>query len=63
MATPILFQDRAHRTRGQAKLEELGVETRPIIVGNILRQPIARLLDLGENQPAAQRIFNEIDFP
>lgn len=61
MATPILFSDRAHRARGQAKLEELGVETRPIIVGNILRQPIARLLDLGENQPAlpnCDEVFN-----
>lgn len=51
MTTPLLFSDRAHRLRGQKSLEALGVETRPIIVGNMLRHPLARMLDLKADQP------------
>lgn len=52
MTTPLLFSTEAHRRRGQALLEAAGIETRPIIVGNFLRQPVARALGLSERQPA-----------
>jgi CDP-6-deoxy-D-xylo-4-hexulose-3-dehydrase len=61
MTTPLLFSDRAHRERGQKMLEEAGVETRPIIVGNMLRHPLARMLDLPEHQPElpnCDEVFN-----
>jgi CDP-6-deoxy-D-xylo-4-hexulose-3-dehydrase len=51
MTTPLLFSDREHRKRGQAALELAGVETRPIIVGNVLRHPLIRSLGLRGNQP------------
>ncbi|MFD1612614.1 DegT/DnrJ/EryC1/StrS family aminotransferase [Sphingomonas tabacisoli] len=51
MTTPLLFSDRAHRDRAKQSLEASGVETRPIIVGNMLRHPLARLLDLPAHQP------------
>jgi CDP-6-deoxy-D-xylo-4-hexulose-3-dehydrase len=51
MTTPLLFSDRAHRKRAQHALEAAGVETRPIIVGNMLRHPLARMLDLKNDQP------------
>ena len=52
MTTPMLFSDGAHRRRGQAALEEAGVETRPIIVGNILRHPLVKMLGMKPDQPA-----------
>lgn len=52
MTTPLLFSDAAHRRRGQAALEEMGVETRPIIVGNVLRHPLMRSFGLRADQPA-----------
>ncbi|MBV1689344.1 DegT/DnrJ/EryC1/StrS family aminotransferase [Novosphingobium sp. G106] len=51
MTTPLLFSDHEHRQRGQAALELAGVETRPIIVGNILRHPLMRALGLRADQP------------
>lgn len=51
MTTPLLFSDAAHRRRGQAALEEMGVETRPIIVGNVLRHPLMRSFGLRADQP------------
>lgn len=52
MTIPLLFRDRDHRNRAQASLEANGVETRPIIVGNMLRHPVARMLNLADHQPA-----------
>lgn len=51
MTTPLLFQNLEHRMRGQASLEESGIETRPIIVGNILRHPLVRSFKLKPDQP------------
>lgn len=51
MTTPLLFQDHAHRSRARALLEEKGIETRPIIVGNVLRHPLIERLGLREDQP------------
>lgn len=51
MTTPLLFSDGDHRQRGQAALEQAGVETRPIIVGNVLRHPLVRSFGLRANQP------------
>lgn len=51
MTLPILFRDLEHRKRGQATLEAAGVETRPIIVGNMLRHPLAKRIDLRPDQP------------
>ena len=50
MTTPLLFPDRAARDRGRDALEADGVETRPIIVGNVLRHPLARMLGLADHQ-------------
>lgn len=61
MTTPLLFSDRAHRDRGRASLEADGVETRPIIVGNMLRHPLARMLNLSPEQidlPQCDEVFN-----
>jgi len=52
MTTPILFADRAGRDRGRTILEREGIETRPIIVGNILRHPAAKMFELSHSQPA-----------
>ena len=60
MTTPLLFSDGDHRQRAQKSLEESGVETRPIIVGNMLRHPLARMLDLADHQPdlpACDKVF------
>lgn len=51
MTTPLLFPDRARRLAAQALMEEAGIETRPIIVGNLLRHPVARMLNLADHQP------------
>ena len=51
MTTPLLFSDGEHRRRGQQALEAAGVETRPIIVGNILRHPLVSMLGLKADQP------------
>lgn len=51
MTTPLLFSDGQHRGRGQQALEQAGVETRPIIVGNVLRHPLVRSIGLRDDQP------------
>lgn len=51
MATPLLFRDGAYRRRAQEHLEKAGIETRPIIVGNVLRHPLTRFLGLKPDQP------------
>ena len=51
MTLPLLFGSRARKVAAQSFLEEAGVETRPIIVGNILRHPLARMIRLKSDQP------------
>ncbi len=51
MTTPLLFTDSEHRRRGQEALEQAGVETRPIIVGNVLRHPLMQSFGLKADQP------------
>lgn len=61
MTLPLLFQDRSHRDRARTSLEADGIETRPIIVGNVLRQPLAQQLKLAPHQldlPACDEVFN-----
>jgi CDP-6-deoxy-D-xylo-4-hexulose-3-dehydrase len=50
MLLPMLFPDRVVRDHARQTFEAAGIETRPIIVGNILRQPVAKMFDL-TNQP------------
>jgi CDP-4-dehydro-6-deoxyglucose reductase, E1 len=52
MTTPLLFSSLEHRTRAQASLEAAGVETRPIIVGNMLRHPLVDMLGMKPDQPS-----------
>ena len=51
MTFPLMFATAAAKAAGQAVLEERGVETRPIIVGNMLRHPLAKMLGLKDDQP------------
>lgn len=60
MTTPLLFPDRTARDAGRSSLETDGVETRPIIVGNVLRHPLARMLGLARGQaslPECDAVF------
>ncbi len=60
MTFPMVFATNEARDRAQSRLEELGVETRPIIVGNTLRHPLARNLALSPDQrelPVCDAIF------
>lgn len=50
MSFPLLLKSSEERDRVRASLEEMGVETRPILAGNILRQPLARFLSLKEGE-------------
>ena len=50
MTLPILFADAALRQRAQAVIESCGVETRPIIVGNVLRHPLVEWLGIKDDQ-------------
>ncbi|MEO1045683.1 MAG: DegT/DnrJ/EryC1/StrS aminotransferase family protein [Pseudomonadota bacterium] len=50
MAFPMRLPDRQSRDRMVAALEEAGVETRPVISGNILRHPLVDTLPLAEHQ-------------
>jgi CDP-6-deoxy-D-xylo-4-hexulose-3-dehydrase len=45
MALPFIGRTRAGRLDVQAKLEALGVETRPIVAGNLARQPVSSKVD------------------
>ena len=51
MAFPMLFTSRWLRDRTRTFLEEAGIETRPIIVGNTLRHPLSRNIQLAAHQP------------
>lgn len=51
MTLPLLFESRDLRDRARAMLEADGVETRPIIVGNMLRHPLVANLPLATHQP------------
>lgn len=42
MAFPMLFPSSRQRRLAQERLEQLGIETRPIIVGNILHHPLTK---------------------
>lgn len=60
MTFPMVFASSHLRDRAQNTLEALGVETRPIIVGNTLRHPLAQNLPLSSAQrelPACDTIF------
>ncbi|MDR7102058.1 DegT/DnrJ/EryC1/StrS aminotransferase family protein [Croceicoccus sp. BE223] len=61
MTTPLLFPSRERRLAAQASLEADGVETRPIIVGNLLRHPVSRMLGLASHQaelPHCDAVFD-----
>lgn len=51
MTFPLIFNTEAGKEDGQKILEEHGVETRPIIVGNILRHPLMRTISVKDDQP------------
>jgi CDP-6-deoxy-D-xylo-4-hexulose-3-dehydrase len=51
MTFPLLFASAELRQSAQKAIEEGGVETRPIIVGNVLRHPLVQWLDLSTSQP------------
>jgi len=61
-AIPIMVDERSPFTRDALAqfLENAGIETRPIVAGNILRQPVAQLFDgLSETPcPGADRVHN-----
>lgn len=60
MTFPMVFATSQGRDRAQNRLEASGVETRPIIVGNTLRHPLARNLALSASQrelPVCDAIF------
>ena len=38
---PLLFSESQHREKAIAYFESLGIDTRPLVSGNILRQPFA----------------------
>lgn len=44
MAFPLILNSRQERDRVRQSLEEGGIETRPIVAGNILRHPLSRFL-------------------
>lgn len=52
MTLPILFKDASLRERAQKVIEAGGVETRPIIVGNVLRHPLVEWLGIKDDQIA-----------
>lgn len=61
MAFPMLFNSYESKQRVQTELERVGVETRPIIVGNMLRHPLANNLPLSPAQqvlPGCDEVFN-----
>jgi CDP-6-deoxy-D-xylo-4-hexulose-3-dehydrase len=53
MSLPVMVEESAPFTRDEitAWLEEQGVETRPIIAGNLQRQPVAKLFDCFTDEP------------
>jgi len=60
MAFPLMLNDGSHRKQAQEFLEASGIETRPIIAGNLLRHPLTRMHNLKKDQPrlpACDRVF------
>lgn len=51
MTFPMLLDTPARRDAIRPALEARGIETRAIIAGNMLRQPLSRFLDLRPDQP------------
>jgi CDP-6-deoxy-D-xylo-4-hexulose-3-dehydrase len=51
MTFPLIFSSKSAKQAAQALLEERGIETRPIIAGNILRHPLAKSIGLKNDQP------------
>jgi CDP-6-deoxy-D-xylo-4-hexulose-3-dehydrase len=61
MAFPMLFNSYESKKKVQIELERVGIETRPIIVGNLLRHPLAKNLNLSSSQrnlPFCDEVFN-----
>ncbi len=52
MTFPMLFANSQLRERAQKAIEAGGVETRPVIVGNILRHPLMEWLGVNADQPS-----------
>jgi CDP-6-deoxy-D-xylo-4-hexulose-3-dehydrase len=60
MTLPLMFANNALRDRARISLEADGIETRPIIVGNMLRHPLAKNLNLSAEQrnlPKCDAVF------
>lgn len=60
MAFPLIFNSFESKIRVQEALETIGIETRPIIVGNMLRHPLANNIQLSKHQsdlPGCDLIF------
>lgn len=60
MAFPMLFDSQRSKAAAQASLERAGVETRPIIAGNILQHPIKNYLgasDAPDGLTACDHVF------
>lgn len=60
MAFPLLLNSRAERDGLRSIMEECGVETRPVVAGNIVRHPLARFLTTtneGPNLTACDAVF------
>ncbi len=59
-ALPVMLSGPLHDRRADltTRLEEQGIETRPIVAGNLARQPAAKIL--GEIDPAAYRGADQI---
>ena len=50
MAFPLLLTTDEEKNRVRATLEDLAIETRPVVAGNLLRHPIAKLLRINESE-------------
>ncbi len=50
MAFPLLLTTGEERDRVRATLEDFAIETRPVVAGNLLRHPIAKLLCIDEGE-------------
>lgn len=50
MALPLLLTTGEEKDRVRATLEDLSIETRPVIAGNLVRHPIAKLLCIDEGE-------------
>ena len=50
MAFPLLLTTGEEKDRVRATLEDFSIETRPVVAGNLLRHPIAKLLCIDEGE-------------